>query len=98
MSTDNSLSLQQTFDLMKTYNHMQVYIDFSSSSCGSYVLPSSSAVLKKRKSGSSEIITQKGLSSLIIGEDAKVSCLKNSEKQAQLELDINGAKMELLLF
>lgn len=98
MSTDNTLSMQQTFDLFKTYSNIQVYIGLSKKSCCSFIIPSSAAVIKKKTSGSMEIIVQKGSTALIIDEEAKIYPQGKDKRTYRLLLDAAGSKLELLLF
>lgn len=98
MTTDNTPSLQRIFDLIKTYKYVQVFFELSKGTCFSFVVPSSSVVLKNRSNGSQELIAQDKMNTIILDDRVTMSSVVQNDRSLSLSIVVEGKTLELLLF
>lgn len=98
MTTDNTPSLQRIFDLIKTYKHVQVFFELSKGTCFSFVVSSSSVVLKNKPDGSQELIAQDKMNTIIMDDKVAISSVARSARSLSISVIVEGKILELLLF
>lgn len=98
MTTDNTPSLQRIFDLIKTYKHVQVFFELSKGTCFSFVVPSSSVVLKNKPDGSQKLIAQDKMNTIIMDDKVAISSVVRSSRSLSISVVVEGKALELLLF